>query len=92
MKLRDCVLDCPMTGVCTIDVDKVCKLWPKLKNTFISFVKNKSCGSDYRLVNYKAGIKIDISDSDAKAIISRLSLTEIPSSIFRASTFILDPQ
>jgi len=91
MKLRDCILDCPMTGICTIDVDKVCKLFPRRKKTFISYYQGSTCGSEYRLVNYKAGIKIDISNADAKSIISRLNLVEYKNPVFiKASTFALE--
>lgn len=81
MKLSDAVIDCPMSGICTVDIDKVVKRFGK--TGFIS-----RWHDEYRLVNLRASVKVSISKEDALAIIERLGLVECDSLIFRnASTF-----
>ena len=74
MKLSDGILECPKTGTCKLDVEKIIKCWGK--TTFLS-----RWHEDFRLHNAR-GIKVTISQSDALTLIQRLKLVEIKSPIF----------
>ena len=80
MKLSDGVTDCPLTGECKIDIDKIVRCFGR---SIIS-----RWHDTYRLVNRRASVKITISREDAFELIERLGLVEMKSAIFRnGSTF-----
>lgn len=80
MKLSDAITDYKDTGICGIDVDKVCKCF---RLSTISRWHDQ-----YRLVNLRAKVKVTISKEDAEAIIQKLNLVDVKSGIFaNASTF-----
>lgn len=91
--ISDAVIDIPMSGECSIDMDKACLLYDKYTfiTKYISVTNNKV---EYRLVRSKSGkgnfkgMKITISKKDALFLINKFKLTEIESPIFRSeSTF-----
>lgn len=77
MKISDCLLDVPLSGLCKIDADKLCKCFGKSK-----IISKK----DYRFVNSRLGIKITISEDDAQYIIRKLKLTPQTHPIFSLCT------
>jgi hypothetical protein len=87
MRLNDCIIDCPLTGECKIDL-------PIALKTFDKRCSISKWHDEYTLVRsiYKQchSMKIKISENDALSLITELQLVEIKSLIFRnASTFIL---
>jgi hypothetical protein len=81
----DFVLDCPLSGVCKIDVDKICMQdWlPKIDKSGSklcrdAFICHYAPSNEYRLMfvsGYTQQLKITISESDAKNIIDKMGLT-----------------
>ena len=85
MTLNDCVLKCPFTGECEIDLDIAEKYFNKKSSI-------SEHNGAYRLVRYthklNTVLKVTISTEDAEELIKRLKLVNIPSGIFaKASTY-----
>lgn len=77
MKLDNIVTDFQLTGICIVDVDMVVKKWTDK----LSIMQHEN---DYTLYKpLKNGIKVKISEEQAKEIIKRLKLVEIQDSFFR---------
>lgn len=80
MKLKDGIIELPLTGNCKINVKHIVRCF--------GFSIISRWHDEYRLYNQRAGIKVTISKEDALALIAELELCEVPSPIFRhASTF-----
>jgi hypothetical protein len=75
MKLRDGILECPSTGECKIDVDKIARAF---RHSCIS-----RWHDEYTLRNPWAGVRVTISKKDAKALIKKLGLVEVTSVLFK---------
>lgn len=69
MKLSDGIINCPISGECEIDVDKIVKCWRQ--TAFVSRYHDQ-----YRLVCHRAGVKITLFKKDALEIIKRLGMIE----------------
>ena len=83
MKLSDGIIDCPLSGICQINLDKIIKCFGK-ETTIVRWHQ------EYRLINKFAKVKIKISIVNAKTLIEKLNLIEVKSAIFgNASTFML---
>lgn len=75
--------DFSLTGELTVNVDLVCKSWNHLWSIY-------QWGNSYRLVKYlrkdsELCAKINISENQAKEIINKLNLNQIPS-IFKSGS------
>jgi hypothetical protein len=80
MKLKDGIIELPLTGECKINVKHITRCF--------GFSIISRWHDEYRLCNQRAGIKVTISKEDAIALIANLELHEVPCSIFaNASTF-----
>jgi hypothetical protein len=80
MKLKDGIIELPLTGNCTINVKHITRCF--------GFSIISRWRDEYRLYNQRAGVKVTISKEDAIALIADLNLCEVPSPIFaHASTF-----
>lgn len=85
MKLADAVTSHQLTGICEVDVDKVVKCLGKA-----GYVHEYD--GRYRLINLYAGVKVNISENDAKAIIEKAGLIPIPHECFTLSTSYVRPK
>ena len=78
------VIDCPDTGICTIDIDRCIKKWNSL--FWISQWKD-----EYRLIKYKqknspvTTIKVTISEAQVKELTERLGLIRTADTTFRSA-------
>lgn len=82
MKLSDGIINTPLTGECTIDIDIIAKYFNKC---YIAKWKDS-----YRLIADYQGVKITLKPSDAVELIDRLGLVELKSTFFNsASSFVL---
>jgi len=75
MKLLDCFIEIPLTGICKIDISKI----NKKTFGFSSIIRNHD---KYRLYNRRAGVKNEISKNDAMAIVEKFNLIYIADGIF----------
>lgn len=84
MKLSDGILECPDSGVCIIDLEKIIKKFGE--HSIISYYGLQE--PEYRLVNLRASVKVTISTEDAEELIRRLHLVKVESPIFaKAGTY-----
>jgi hypothetical protein len=87
MILNHCITEYHSTGPCPIDIDKAVKCWTK--RCIIS-----KYNEEYRIYRYThkthVAMKVTISVLDAKILIKKLDLVELPSGMYKkASTFVM---
>jgi hypothetical protein len=86
MILNKCITEFHDTGPCGIDIEKAVKCWTK--RCIISKWRD-----EYRIVRYSykrhIALKVTISVEDAKELISRLNLHELPGALNSGSTFVM---
>jgi len=81
VKLSDGILECPSSGECKLDLNKITKCFGE--HSILS-----RWHDEYRLCNQRAHVKVTISTADAKELIQRLKLVEHRSPVFaNAGTF-----
>lgn len=86
MILNNCITEFHDTGPCPIDIEKAVKCWTK--RCIISKWKD-----EYRIIRYthktNVAMKVTISSEDAKILIEKLDLHELPSGLNSGSTFVM---
>lgn len=89
MKLSDGITHCPDHGICTLDLNKICKCFGE--HSTISRCVQRDASDEYRLHNQRAKVKVTISETDAKEIIKRLGLVEHVYPIFPRNSVYMKP-
>jgi len=86
MILNNCITEYYSTGPCPIDIEKAVKCWDK--RCVIS-----KWDEEYRIYRYThkthVAMKVTISTEDAKILIDRLNLHELPGALNSGSTFVM---
>ena len=87
LRLNDCITKFNSTGPCPIDMDKAVKAFTK--RCIIS-----KYNDEYRLYRFThkrcVSMKITISTEDAKILIKKLALVELPDGLYKkGSTFVM---
>lgn len=87
-RMSDGIIECPTTGICTIDIDKICQAFRE--SSLISEYGGEFRLYDYTPVRMLRRTKITISQRDAETIIAQLSLLKCPDLLLRkACTYVL---
>jgi hypothetical protein len=80
-RISDGIIECPDTGICKIDIDKICQAFRE--SSLISEYDGEFRLYDYTPVRMLQRTKITISQRDAETIIAQLSLLKCQDGVFR---------
>ena len=103
MTKKEIIIECPITGICKIDVDELIRQW-KLKRNFDKFYISQWINYDSNIKQFtlckqnlksgnfsKTSLKVTIDEVTANTIIKKLNFKNLQSFMRSGSTWKLEP-